>query len=180
MENKNDELIIKLDNSIKSLLKSAREFRKENENISNILLQLEEMLDNIDKMLEIIEKNFKLIIKNRESGKFSNNEIIQKFVKPLENLTKVIENIENTSNNLKNEIENCTSSIPTLKEIADKLKIINIESATQAIEEFKIAYDILENNRKNLDELINKNRILKDRLEKLLLQIDDFLNKHWK
>ncbi len=178
MENKNDELIIKLDNSIKSLLKSAREFRKENENISNILLQLEEMLDNIDKMLEIIEKNFKLIIKNRESGKFSNNEIIQKFVKPLENLTKVIENIENTSNNLKNEIENCTSSIPTLKEIADKLKIINIESATQAIEEFKIAYDILENNRKNLDELINKNRILKDRLEKLLLQIDDFLNKH--
>jgi len=178
MENKNDELIIKLDNSIKSLLKSAREFRKENENISNILLQLEEMLDNIDKMLEIIEKNFKLIIKNRESGKFSNNEIIQKFVKPLENLTKVIENIENTSNNLKNEIENCASSIPTLKEIADKLKIINIESATQAIEEFKIAYDILENNRKNLDELINKNRILKDRLEKLLLQIDDFLNKH--
>jgi len=178
MENKNDELIIKLDNSIKSLLKSAREFRKENENISNILLQLEEMLDNIDKMLEIIEKNFKLIIKNRESGKFSNNEIIQKFVKPLENLTKVIENIENTSNNLKNEIENCASSIPTLKEIADKLKIINIESATQAIEEFKIAYDILENNRKNLDELIDKNRILKDRLEKLLLQIDDFLNKH--
>ncbi|ADC69135.1 conserved hypothetical protein [Methanocaldococcus sp. FS406-22] len=178
MENKNDELLIKLDNSIKSLLRSAREFKKENENISNILLQLAEMLDNIDKTLEIIEKNFQLIIKNRESGKFSNNEIIKKFVKPLENLIKVIENIENTSNNLKNEIENCASSIPTLKEITDKLKIINIASSTQAIEEFKIAYDMLENNRKKLDELIDKTKILKDKLENLLLQIDDFLNKH--
>ncbi|WP_064496381.1 hypothetical protein [Methanocaldococcus jannaschii] len=178
MENRNDELFIKLDSSIKSLLRSAREFKKENESISNVLLQLAEMLDNIDKTLEIIEKNFQIILKNRESGKFSNNEIIQKFVKPLENLIKVIENIESTSNNLKNEIENCASSIPTLKEITDKLKIINMESATQAIEEFKIAYDMLEDNRKNLDELIEKTKILKDKLKNLLLQIDNFLNEH--
>lgn len=63
MENRNDELFIKLDSSIKSLLRSAREFKKENESISNVLLQLAEMLDNIDKTLEIIEKNFQIILK---------------------------------------------------------------------------------------------------------------------
>jgi len=174
----NLDIAIKLDESIRHLLKSAKDFRKGNEDMANLINQLSSVLDNVEKTLNIVEEKYYSMLERHKSGGEINPIILEKFVENLENLTHVMENVEKMTKNLNSEIDKHINSISKLDDTISKLKLVNTEMSNEVISEFEKVFSIVKNNKEKLKELVDKNQALENRLKELLLEIDNMLNEN--
>ncbi|XRO76719.1 hypothetical protein ACO3VM_08060 [Methanocaldococcus sp. 10A] len=178
INNKNNlDIAVKLDESIRYLLKSAKNFRKGNEDMANLISQLYSVVDNVEKTINIVEEKYYSMLERYKNGGEINYMILEKFVENLENLTHVIDNVKKISKNLNTEIDRHISSMSKLNDTISKLKIVNTETSNEVISEFEKAFIIIKDNKDRLNDLINKNHALESRLEELLLDIDNMLKE---
>ncbi|AIJ05782.1 hypothetical protein JH146_0937 [Methanocaldococcus bathoardescens] len=177
--NKNNlDIAIKLDESIRYLLKSAKDFRKGNEDMADLIAQLSSVLDNVEKTLNIVEEKYYSMLERYKNGGEINPIILEKFVENLENLTHVLDNVEKITKNLNSEIDKHVNSMSKLDDTISKLKFVNTEISNEVISEFEKVFSIIKNNKEKLNELINKNQALENRLKELLLEIDSMIDEN--
>ncbi|ADG13686.1 methyl-accepting chemotaxis protein [Methanocaldococcus infernus] len=166
------DVIKELEDSINKLLVSIRNFKESNKNLTTLLNQLSDILNNVEKTIDITEKKLQEMVKRLHEGGSIKTEVLEKFIKNLENLNIVLDNVRAISNNIFNEMKKHRESLDNINDIVKKLENIEMENAKQALEEYYEVKKIMDENGAKLKLIVDKNIAIEERLKELLLEID--------
>ncbi len=163
---------MEIDNAINKLLNSAIDFRKGNEEINKLIIQLYDVLKNIENTMRVIENKYYEIRDRREN---INPEILEKFLENIENISKVVENVKLMVNNLESSITKNEESIIKLCETIEKLKNLDKDKYNMAAIEYEKINEIVKFNKGKLLELKDLCESIEDRIKEILLDIENTL-----